>query len=101
APKSNAVIVGIDAALADVEAGRIGLVPPHLRDAHYAGAKTHGHGQGYAYAHDEPHGIAAQQYLPDELVDARYYRAGDNGAEVGLGARMRRIEELLGRAQNG
>ena len=101
APKSNAVIVGIDAALADVEAGRIGLVPPHLRDAHYAGAKTHGHGQGYAYAHDEPHGIAAQQYLPDELVDARYYRAGDNGAEVALGARMRRIEELLGRAQNG
>ena len=85
APKSNAVIVGIDAALADVEAGRIGLVPPHLRDAHYAGAKTHGHGQGYAYAHDEPHGIAAQQYLPDELVDARYYRAGDNGAEVALG----------------
>ncbi|HEY5848561.1 MAG TPA: replication-associated recombination protein A [Microlunatus sp.] len=101
APKSNAVIVGIDAALADVEAGRIGLVPPHLRDAHYAGAKTHGHGQSYRYAHDEPHGIAAQQYLPDELVDARYYRAGDNGAEVALGARMRRIEELLGRAQNG
>jgi putative ATPase len=98
APKSNAVITGIDAALADVEAGRIGLVPPHLRDAHYAGAKTHGHGQGYIYAHDEPHGIAAQRYLPDELLDARYYRPTDNGAEAALGTRMRRIEELLGRA---
>ena len=41
-----------------------GWCRPHLRDAHYAGAKTYGHGQGYRYAHDEPHGIAAQQYLP-------------------------------------
>ena len=65
-------------------------MPPHLRDAHYAGAKTHGHGQSYRYAHDEPHGIAAQQYLPDELIDARYYRPTDNGAEAALGARMRR-----------
>ena len=74
APKSNAVIMAIDAAMADVDAGRIGLVPAHLRDAHYAGAKKIGHGKGYQYAHDHPHGIAAQQYLPDALVDARYYR---------------------------
>ncbi len=85
APKSNAVITAIDAALADVAAGRVGLVPPHLRDAHYAGAKTHGHGQGYRYAHDEPHAVAAQQYLPDELVDARYYRPTAYGAEAALG----------------
>ncbi len=94
APKSNAVIVGIDAALADVEAGRIGLVPPHLRDAHYAGAKSYGHGQGYRYAHDEPHGIAAQQYLPDELVGARYYEPTDHGAEAGVAARLARIEDF-------
>jgi putative ATPase len=107
APKSNAVIVGIDAALADVEAGRVGLVPAHLRDAHYAGAKTYGHGQGYRYAHDEPQGIAAQQYLPDELAGARYYSPTDHGAEAAVAARLRRIEELLGgrsdasRDQNG
>lgn len=97
APKSNAVVMAVDAALADVRAGRIGLVPPHLRDAHYAGAKTYGHGQGYRYAHDEPHGIAAQQYLPDELVDVRYYAPTDHGAEAKLGERSRRIAELLGR----
>lgn len=98
APKSNAVVMAISSALADVEAGRIGLVPPHLRDAHYAGAKQHGHGEGYRYAHDEPHGIAAQQYLPDELTDARYYSPTDHGAEAAISARLARIEQLLGRA---
>nr|WP_328823839.1 replication-associated recombination protein A [Microlunatus kandeliicorticis] len=97
APKSNAVIMGVDAALADVRAGRIGLVPAPLRDAHYSSAKTYGHGVGYRYAHDEPHGIAAQQYLPDELADARYYQPTDHGAEARLGERLQRIEELLGR----
>ncbi len=99
APKSNAVIMAVDAALADVREGRIGLVPAHLRDAHYAGAKTYGHGAGYRYAHDEPHGIAAQQYLPDELVGARYYRPTDHGAEARLAERAQRITELLGREQ--
>ncbi len=97
APKSNAVVTAVDAALADVHAGKIGLVPPHLRDAHYAGAKTYGHGQGYQYAHDHPHGIAEQQYLPDELTDARYYSPTDHGGEAALAARLARIEELLGR----
>jgi putative ATPase len=97
APKSNAVIRGIDAAMADVEAGRVGLVPAHLRDAHYAGAKTYGHGKGYRYAHDEPHGVAAQQYLPDVLVGAEYYEPTDHGAEAGLAERLRRINGLLGR----
>ncbi len=97
APKSNAVITAIDAALADVHAGRIGLVPPHLRDAHYAGAKKVGHGQGYRYAHDHPHGIAAQQYLPDELVGSTYFEPTDHGAEAALGSRLRRVNELLNR----
>src|SRR6478609_3543304 len=97
APKSNAVVGAIDAALGDVAAGKIGLVPPHLRDAHYPGAKTYGHGKGYQYAHDHPHGIAAQQYLPDELIEARYYAPTDHGAEAALAARLARIEELLGR----
>lgn len=95
APKSNAVIKAIDAAIADVHAGNFGLVPPHLRDAHYAGAKKLGHGQGYVYAHDEPHGIAAQQYLPDELVGAEYFQPSSHGAEAALGERMQRINEIL------
>ena len=85
APKSNAVIMAIDAAMADVSSGRIGLVPRHLRDAHYPGAKSYGHGAGYQYAHDHPHGIAAQQYLPDELTGAEYYRPTEHGAEAGPG----------------
>ena len=55
APKSNAVTVGIDRALADVRAGRGGAVPAHLRDAHYPGAQELGHGAGYLYPHDFPH----------------------------------------------
>src|SRR5690625_2922180 len=54
APKSNAAYKAIDAALADVQAGKLGTIPTHLRDAHYAGAKDLGHGVGYEYAHDAP-----------------------------------------------
>jgi putative ATPase len=100
APKSNAVIKAVDAALDDVNAGRIGLVPRHLRDAHYPGAGRLGHGQDYAYAHDEPHAVAAQQYLPDELAGARYYLPTEYGAEAPLVARLARIEELLGRSDD-
>jgi putative ATPase len=101
APKSNAVIRAIGAATADVEAGRVGVVPAHLRDAHYAGAQAHGHGQGYRYAHDEPRGVAAQQYLPDVLVGAEYYEPTDHGAEAALAERLRRLNELLGRSDPG
>jgi putative ATPase len=100
APKSNAVIMAVDAALADVDAGQIGLVPPHLRDAHYPGAKKIGHGQSYVYPHDEPHGISAQQYLPDELTEARYYRPTDHGAEAAMAERLKGIEGLLGHSQH-
>jgi putative ATPase len=97
APKSNAVIVGIDEALADVRSGRIGDVPPHLRDAHYAGAKKLGHGVTYQYAHNHPHGVAAQQYLPDELSGAVYYRPTQHGNEAQIADRLQVIDELLGR----
>ncbi len=99
APKSNAVVKAVDAAITDVRAGRIGTVPPHLRDAHYPGAKQHGHGQGYLYAHDAEHGVAAQQYLPDELAGARYYEPTDHGNEAALAERLRLLEELLGRTE--
>ncbi len=96
APKSNAAYLGINKALADVRAGRLGSVPPHLRDAHYAGAEKLGHGSGYVYAHDEPHGIAAQQYLPDELTGTRYYEPTDRGYERQVAERLERIRGVLG-----
>jgi putative ATPase len=95
APKSNKAYLGIDAALADVRAGRIGSVPAHLRDAHYAGAQKLGHGQGYRYAHDEPHAVAPQQYLPDELVGTRYYPPSDRGYERSVSERLERIRAIL------
>lgn len=95
APKSNAAYLAIDRAIADVRAGRAGAVPPHLRDAHYAGADRLGHGKGYTYAHDEPHAVAHQQYAPDELVDARYYQPSERGHEREVAARLARIRQIL------
>jgi putative ATPase len=95
APKSNAVITAIDAASADVRAGKIGAVPSHLRDAHYGGSKKLGHGKGYKYAHDEPFGVAEQQYAPDVVVDAAYYRPTSLGAEAGLKERWQRIRQMV------
>jgi putative ATPase len=95
APKSNAVINAINAASADVRDGRIGPVPPHLRDAHYAGSKRIGHGAGYRYAHDEPFGVAAQQYAPDVVADAEYYQPTDLGAEAAVRERLARIRAIL------
>ena len=97
APKSNASYMGIDKAMADVQAGRIGTVPAHLRDAHYAGSERLGHGKGYVYSHDEPHGVARQQYLPDELAGSRYYVPTDRGYERTLSERLDRIRGLLDR----
>src|SRR5215217_3300348 len=95
APKSNASYNGINAATADVRAGLSGTVPAHLRDSHYPGAKALGHGKGYRYSHDEPHGVAEQQYLPDSLVGREYYQPTDRGAERDIGARLERLRRVL------
>lgn len=99
APKSNAVITAIDAAQSDVRAGKIGAVPPHLRDGHYVGAAKLGHSSGapkpYVYSHDEPYGIAEQQYAPDELTDATYYRPTALGAEAAVKERWERVRRIV------
>jgi putative ATPase len=95
APKSNAVTTALAAASADVKAGKIGPVPPHLRDAHYAGAKKLGHGQRYKYSHDEPFGIAEQQYAPDVVADAEYYKPTSLGAEATIKERWERVRRLV------
>jgi len=94
APKSNAAYLGIDAAIARVRAGGIGRVPVHLRDAHYAGAKKLGHGKGYRYPHDEEIGVVRQQYLPDELADARYYEPTEHGFEREISARLEKLRRI-------
>jgi putative ATPase len=95
APKSNAVTTALGAASADVKAGKIGPVPAHLRDAHYSGAKKLGHGQRYKYSHDEPFGIAQQQYAPDVVADATYYQPTSLGAEAAIKERWERVRRLI------
>ncbi len=95
APKSNAVTTAIFGAIADVRAGKIGSVPAHLRDAHYGGAKKLGHGKGYKYSHDEPYGIAEQQYAPDVVADARYYQPTALGAESAIKERWERVRRMI------
>ena len=94
APKSNASYMGINKALADVKAGKSGEVPPHLRDAHYPGAKGLGHGVGYKYSHDFPHSVSPQQYLPDSLLGTQYYDPTDNGYEKGMAERLAILQQL-------
>ena len=95
APKSNAVINAINAASADVRAGKIGPVPAHLRDAHYGGSKKIGHGKGYKYAHDQPYGVAEQQYAPDVVLDATYYLPTNLGAEAAVKERWERLRRIV------
>ncbi len=100
APKSNASYMGINAAIADVKAGRFGRVPKHLRDAHYAGAKRLGHGKGYKYPHDDALGVVRQEYLPDELRGTTYYTPTDHGHEREVSARLAKLRDITRGKQN-
>ncbi|SMX71705.1 putative ATPase [Brevibacterium iodinum ATCC 49514] len=95
APKSNASYRALDAAIADVKNGLAGEVPMHLRDAHYPGAKELGHGEGYKYSHDYPHGVADQEYLPESLRGKRYYSPTGNGMERSMAERLENLRRLL------
>ncbi|MBL6763813.1 MAG: replication-associated recombination protein A [Verrucomicrobiae bacterium] len=92
--KSNSVIKAIDAALEDVKNGRTLAVPDHLKDAHYAGAKTLGHGQGYKYAHDHKDGVVAQDFLG---ATRRFYEPGDRGTEHKIRERLAYWREVIAR----
>ena len=105
APKSNASYNAINSALADVDAGHIGAVPLHLRNAPTKLMKEWGNHEGYRYAHDWPGAVAPQQYMPDELVGREYYHPNDRGYEREVSARLARIRPILhgesGMAGNG
>ena len=79
-PKSNTGCLAIDAAIADVKAGKAGPIPRELQNVHADGAGFERE-QGYLYPHDFPNRWVAQQYLPDSLKDAHYYEYGDNKTE--------------------
>ena len=81
APKSNACVMAIDKAQEMVRRADTGQVPPHIRDAHYGGARDLGHGIGYKYAHDYPENYVRQQYLPDAIREERFYIPTENGYE--------------------
>ena len=87
-PKSNAAYLAIDQAIDDVRHKRTGRVPYHIRNAPFEGMKELGYHEGYKYPHDYPNHMVRQQYLPDELVDERYYEPSANGYEA-------RIKEWL------
>lgn len=92
APKSNAATLAIAAARKDVRDNRVLPVPVHLRDAHYRGAEKLGHGIGYQYSHDDPSGVAAQDYLG---VEREYYRPVPRGFESELSQRLERLRGIL------
>jgi putative ATPase len=71
------------------------MVPRHLRDAHYAGARGLGHGNGYSYPHDDPRGVTTQQYPPDELVGRDYYQPTRHGAERAVADRLPALRRIV------
>jgi putative ATPase len=92
ANKSNSAITAIDAALEDVASGRTLAVPEHLRDAHYAGAKRLGHGEGYQYAHNFPGHFVPQDHLG---AARRYYEPSDQGSEKKIKERLEKWREQI------
>ena len=92
APKSNSAAVAIDAAMADVRAGRTGDIPAHIKDAHYGGASKLGRGLTYQYPHAFPNHWVQQQYLPDEIKSAHYYDYGPNKTEQAAKAYWERVK---------
>ncbi len=81
-PKSNAVVLAKDAALADAATSYDEPVPAYLRDTSYRGAKKLGHGKGYKYPHDYPGHWVQQDYMPQSLKGKRYYEPSGMGAEA-------------------
>lgn len=101
-PKSNSSMVAIDDALADVRDGKASSIPDDLKDAHYSGAKKLGHGLEYKYPHDYPNSWVEQQYLPNNLVNKKYYQPKNTGKyEQALNLRMKQIQEWKKNSKRG
>lgn len=102
APKSNSAYMGINRAMADVEAGKAGPIPRCLQNKHYDGDDVQVKGQFYKYPHDYPDHYVRQQYLPDNLAGTVYYEFGDNKNEQAAKAyRARLLASLAEREKHG
>lgn len=92
APKSNSATNAIFSAMESVKHQKT-TVPSHLQDAHYKGSQKLGHGIGYKYAHDYPNHYVDQQYLPDEIKDARFYEPGVMGYEKTIKEHLEKLRQ--------
>lgn len=92
APKSNAVVCAVDDALAEVERSGDLSIPNALRDTHYKGAAKLGRGEGYMYPHDYENNYVEQQYMPDELIDRKFYHPTENGHEQEIRELFKKIK---------
>ncbi|MFA6161880.1 MAG: replication-associated recombination protein A [Methylobacter sp.] len=95
APKSNAVYMAYNAAMADAkQSGSLG-VPVHLRNAPTKLMKSLDYGKAYRYAHNEPEAYAAgENYFPNELVGAKYYQPVERGLEIKIKEKLKYLKEL-------
>lgn len=101
-PKSNSAISAIDEALSDVRNNPFSPVPNNLKDAHYKGAKKLNHGNNYIYPHDFPNDWVAQQYLPDQLMNANYFKPkGNSKIERGFKTNYTNLKKLQRENLNG
>lgn len=95
--KSNSAYKALEKAIHDIRNGRVGEIPKHLRDGHYAGAKTLGH-EGYKYPHDYPIGTFGgwvnQEYLPSNLHGTKYYQPINAGEEKRLAAIYHKLTQF-------
>lgn len=97
APKSNRAYQAINAAIADVRAGKAGPVPLRLRNAAFKGAREQGYGEGYQYAHDFPEGVAPLECMPEGLEGTHYYEPTGRGYEANITPRLAHIRSILER----
>ena len=93
APKSNSAVCAISEAMETVKNTMTAPVPSHLQDAHYKSSSKLGHGIGYKYAHDYPNHYVEQQYLPDEIKNARFYEPGDLGYEKQIKEHLQKLRK--------
>ena len=93
APKSNSCIKAIDKALDDLDNINVGEIPYYLKDSHFSGASRIGRGKGYKYPHDFDNNYVAQEYLPYNIKDSKYYEPGNNKMENNIKSYWEKIKK--------
>ena len=101
AAKSNAVYTAFNEARQAVQQSGSAPVPLHLHNASTGLLKEAGYGDGYRYAHDEPHGFAAgENYFPEEMTAMRFYKPTDRGLERNIKEKLERLRALNRQAES-